>query len=220
MTLRVLLLAPPGAGKGTQAERLASHFGMKHISTGDLFRAHVQAGTALGEQVKEYLARGDLVPDDIVMSIIGQAVSDAIRETGGYLLDGFPRNLEQARAGYHLAKDLGATVDAVLHYDAPEDELVRRLLARGAQTGRNDDNEATIRHRLDVYRTKTAPLIDYYRGRGVLVTIDADQPADEVTTQSIAALEAVRAAQSGGPDPNGPVHAVGEVAREVAGKQE
>jgi adenylate kinase len=192
--VRMLLLAPPGAGKGTQADRIASHFGIPHISTGDLFRAHVVEGTELGHQVQAYLDRGDLVPDEIVLSMVRTAVQDAMAARGGYLLDGFPRNLAQARAGYRIAKEIGATVRAVLHFEVPEPELVRRLLARGAVGGRTDDNEGTIRHRLDVYNTETAPLLDYYRGRGVLVTVNADQPVDDVTAQSLAALEVMREA--------------------------
>jgi adenylate kinase len=192
--LRLLLLAPPGAGKGTQADRIAAHFEIPHISTGELFRRHVAEGTELGREVKSYVDRGDLVPDDIVLSIVRSAVEEAMATNGGYLLDGFPRNLAQARAGYRIAKELGATVHAVLHFDVPEAELLRRLLARGASGDRTDDNEATIRHRLDVYNKETAPLLDYYRGRGVLVSVKADQPVDVVTAESLAALEAIREA--------------------------
>jgi adenylate kinase len=190
----MLLIAPPGAGKGTQAERISSHFGIAHISTGDLFRQHIAEGTPIGLAVKEYLDRGDLVPDDIVITMVREAMEGAMAGTGGYLLDGFPRNLSQARLGYHLASELGAAVHAVLHLDVSEEELLRRLLERGASSGRSDDNEATIRHRLEVYRTQTAPLLDYYRGRGVLVVVNGEQPVDDVTAESIAALEKMRAA--------------------------
>ena len=192
--LRMLLLAPPGAGKGTQAERISAHFAIAHISTGDLFREHIAEGTDTGLAVKEYLDRGDLVPDDIVMSMVRDAMEVAMAETGGYLLDGFPRNLAQARRGYHLAAELGATVHAVLHLEVSEEELLRRLLERGVSGGRTDDNEATIRHRLDVYNTQTLPLLDYYKGRGVLVTVNGEQPVDEVTAEAIAALDQIRAA--------------------------
>jgi adenylate kinase len=191
--VRVLLLAPPGAGKGTQAKRISEHFDIPHISTGDLFRRHVAEGTELGRSVQEYLDRGDLVPDDVVLAIIRQAIEEAITSSGGYLLDGFPRNLRQAREGAHIARQFGATADAVLHLEVSEDEVLRRLLGRGSSQGRSDDNEETIRHRLDVYRTQTRPLLDYYRGRGLLIDIDGEQPVDDVTQASIDALEKVRA---------------------------
>ena len=194
--MRVLLLAPPGAGKGTQAQRISEHFGIRHISTGDLFREHVAEGTDLGQSVQEYLDRGDLVPDDVVLAIVREAVESAINSSGGYLLDGFPRNLHQAREGAHIARQLDAPADAVLHLEVGEDELLRRLLSRGAADGRSDDNEATIRHRLEVYKTQTRPLLDYYRGRGLLIDIDGEQPVDEVTKASIDALEKVRSADS------------------------
>jgi len=190
--MRILLLAPPGAGKGTQADRISVHFGIPHISTGDLFRRHVAERTPLGLEVEEYLRRGDLVPDDIVLGIVEEAVADAVARTGGYLLDGFPRTLAQARRGYRIAVRLGATVHGVLHFDVREPELLRRLLERATTEGRDDDTEATIRHRLDVYKTETEPLLDYYRGRGVLVTVSGEQPVDDVTAESIAALEAIR----------------------------
>jgi adenylate kinase len=190
----MLLIAPPGAGKGTQADRISSHFGIAHISTGDLFRQHIAEGTPIGQSVKEYLDRGDLVPDDIVITMVRKAMEEAMSGTGGYLLDGFPRNLAQARLGYHLASELGATVHAVLHLDVSEEELLRRLLDRGARGGRSDDNEATIRHRLEVYNTQTLPLLDYYKGRGVLVAVNGEQPVDDVTAEAIVALEKMRAA--------------------------
>jgi adenylate kinase len=189
--MRMLLLAPPGAGKGTQAELISAHFGIPHISTGDLFRRNVEEATPSGQEVKAYLDAGDLVPDDVVLQLVRKAIEQAMISTGGYLLDGFPRSLAQARLGYRVAKELGATVHAVLHFECSDAEVMRRLLARGVQAGRTDDNEAIIRHRLAVYHRETAPLLDYYRGRGLLVSVDAEQPVDEVTAQSLAALDAV-----------------------------
>jgi adenylate kinase len=192
--VRLLLIAPPGAGKGTQAVRISDYFGIPHISTGDLFRAHVAKGTELGLQVKEYLDRGDLVPDDVVTAMVREAIQEAMAVAGGYLLDGFPRNLSQAREGYRMAVDLDATVHAVLHFVVEEDELLRRLLGRGVTEGRSDDNETTVRHRLEVYHTQTEPLVEYYRERKILVTVDASHPIDEVTKESLAALETLRPA--------------------------
>ncbi|HEY2427515.1 MAG TPA: adenylate kinase [Acidimicrobiales bacterium] len=198
--LRALLIAPPGAGKGTQAERLSQHFGVSHISTGDVFRHEVAAGTKLGRQVKGYLDAGDLVPDPVVGEVVRQQIMRALRETGGYLLDGFPRTVPQAEAAYALASELGITAHAVLTFLVPRAVLLERLMGRGSDGGRTDDDATTIRHRLDVYDAQTAPLLDYYTQRGLLVPIDADRPPDEVTADSIVALE--RALAAGSPVPS------------------
>ena len=186
--LRALLIAPPGAGKGTQAERLCAWFGVTHISTGDVFRRAVEEGSKLGVQVKEYLDAGDLVPDGVVGEVVRQEVVKAMRDTGGYLLDGFPRTVAQAEAAHGLAVDQDLTAHAVLTFAVPRPVLLERLMGRG--TGRSDDNEATIRHRLDVFDHQTAPLLDYYENRGVLVRVDADRSIDEITEASIEVLEA------------------------------
>ena len=191
--MRIVLLAPPGAGKGTQAERISAHFDVPHISTGDVFRRHVAEGTELGRQVKADLDAGDLVNDDIVLSMVREAVAAAMASSGGYVLDGFPRTLEQARGGHRVAKELGATADAVVNFEVSEQELIRRLVVRGAASGRADDEEATVRHRLDVYDRQTAPLLDYYRQRGVLMTINGERSMDEVTVETLAALDALDA---------------------------
>ncbi len=189
--MRLLLLAPPGAGKGTQADRLAERYAVPHLSTGELFRRHVAQGTAIGREIKSYLDAGDLVPDAIVLAMVRDAVAQALADHGGYLLDGFPRTLAQARAGYHVARELGANVDVVVHFDVSEAEVRRRLLSRGAIEGRSDDTTATVEHRLEVWRTQTAPLLDYYRARGVLVSVDAEQPVDAVTAACLAALDPI-----------------------------
>lgn len=188
--LRALLIAPPGAGKGTQATRICAYFGVTHISTGDLFRAAVESGSPLGKEVGSYLDAGDLVPDDVVAEVIGAAVGEAITESGGYLLDGFPRTLPQAEAAHALAVEAGVVAHAVLTFEVPRPVLLERLMGRGSDGGRTDDNERTIRHRLEVYDRQTAPLLDYYDRLGVLVRIDADKQVDDVTAASIAVLEA------------------------------
>lgn len=175
--MRVLLLGAPGSGKGTQAERLAVHFGVEHLSTGELLRAEIASGSALGREAAAYVERGDLVPDSVVEPLITDKVLAASR-AGGYVLDGFPRNLHQARLAYDIAVTEGATLQAVVHLEVPEPELLRRLVSRGQ--GRSDDEEATIRHRLNVYRELTTPLLDYYAGRGLLHTVQADVAPDEV----------------------------------------
>src|SRR5437588_11404980 len=140
--MRVLLLAPPGAGKGTQAARLAARYAVEHIASGDIFRQQVNDGTELGRKVQDYLDRGDLVPYDIVLAIIGPRVVEAARR-GGYVLDGFPRSLSQAEEAYRLAKDADVTADAVVHLAVDDDELLRRMRGRARDEGRSDDDEAT-----------------------------------------------------------------------------
>ena len=187
--LRVVLLGPPGAGKGTQAERIVDRFGVTHISSGDLFRRHVAEGTELGGRLAPYLAAGDLVPDDLVLEMLGPAVAEAAG-AGGYLLDGFPRTLEQATAAYELARQFDLVVHAVLALEAPHEVLVERLLRRGEVSHRADDTEAVIAHRLDVYNAMTVPLLDFYEDRGVLRRVDAAGTVDEVGRDVLAALEA------------------------------
>ena len=145
--MKLLLLAPPGAGKGTQGERLAAWSGVRHIAAGDLLRAEARAGGPLGREIAAYQVRGDLVPDQIVLDVLTPAVIEAAAG-GGYILDGFPRNLPQAIAAAELAARLGVTLDAVVYLYAPEAVLTRRLLDRASQSGRSDDTADVIRHRL------------------------------------------------------------------------
>jgi adenylate kinase len=185
--VKLLLLAPPGAGKGTQGERLAARFGVRHIAAGDLLRAAAQAGDQLGQQIAACQARGDLVPDQIVLDVMTPVVVDAAAH-GGYILDGFPRNLPQATAAAKLAAQLGVTLDAAVYLYAPDEVLMRRLLDRGSQDGRDDDKADVIRHRLEVFAETTGPLVPYYRERGILVAVNADQPPDAVTAGILAGL--------------------------------
>jgi adenylate kinase len=178
--MKLLLLAPPGAGKGTQGQRLAAWSGARHIAAGDLLRAEAQADTARGRQITACQARGDLVPDQIVLDLLTPAVVEAAAE-GGYILDGFPRTLPQATAAAELATRLGVTLDAAIYLHAPDAVLTRRLLDRASQGGRSDDTADVIRHRLQVFTETTGPLIAYYRDRSILVAVDADQPPDSVT---------------------------------------
>jgi adenylate kinase len=178
--VRLLMIGPPGAGKGTQAVRIAEKFHLVHISSGDLLRAHVKSGTAIGRQVQQYLASGDLVPDGIVMDILRKPVVDA-NGRGGYVLDGFPRTVEQAEIAYSVAQTLGVEVQVVVHLEVPRDELVRRLVERGAASGRSDDTIDVINHRLDVYDEKTLPMLSYYAVREKLINVNGARPVDEVT---------------------------------------
>jgi adenylate kinase len=189
--LRALLIAPPGAGKGTQAKAISKQFGVETISTGDLFRAEVAAGTPLGRQAAGYLARGDLVPDELVHRLVREKVLEAVGRTGGYLLDGFPRTLEQARFAHAEAVELGIPAHAVVTFDVPRDVLLQRMLERARREGRPDDEQETIVHRLEVYDRETAPVLDFYAALGVLVRVEANRPVEEVTAATIAALHAV-----------------------------
>lgn len=188
--MRLLLIGAPGAGKGTQAVRLAETLGITHISSGDLLRQHVTDGTALGKSVQQYVSRGDLVPDQIVLDMLRKPIV-AASEAGGYVLDGFPRTVDQARVAYETAKDLGVAVQVALHLDVPKDELVRRLLARGRGA---DDTQEVIEHRLEVYEAMTRPMVDYYAERELLVTVDGSQPPDDVTRAMVEAIDRLRPA--------------------------
>ena len=173
---RVVLLGPPGAGKGTQGQVLCQHLGVPAISTGDMLREAVAEGTPLGNKVQGIMASGALVDDATMADVVRERLAkpDAGR---GYLLDGYPRTLAQAETLAGILRDAAQELDAVLLVDVPEDELVRRALLRG----RADDQEEVIRERLRVYREKTAPLIGYYRERGLLREIDGNRPIEDVT---------------------------------------
>ena len=183
--MRLLLIGAPGAGKGTQAERLAQRFGIAHISSGDLLRQHVKDQTSLGQTIKSYVSNGDLVPDGVVMDMLRKPVV-AAAAAGGYVLDGFPRTVEQAKASFPTAHALGVEVQAAVHLDVAREELVRRLLSRRRGL---DDTEAVIDHRLQVYLDKTVPLLEYYAGREWMFTVDGAQPPDVVHAEILTRLQ-------------------------------
>jgi len=182
--MRLLLIGAPGAGKGTQAERLAERFGIAHISSGDLLRQHVREQTSIGRTIKSYVDKGDLVPDAVVLDMLRKPVVAAV-EAGGYVLDGFPRTVEQAEASFPVAQALGVEVQAAIHLDVPREELVRRLLSRRRGS---EDTEAVIEHRLEVYLAKTVPLLAYYAGRELMFAVDGAQPPDAVHEEIVARL--------------------------------
>ena len=187
--MRLLLIGAPGAGKGTQAERLAQRFGIAHISSGDLLRQHVKDQTSLGQTIKSYVSKGDLVPDGVVMDMLRKPVV-AAAAAGGYVLDGFPRTVEQAKASFPTARALGVEVQAAVHLDVAREELVRRLLARRRGS---DDTEAVIEHRLQVYEENTVPLLEYYAGREWMFTVDGAQPAEVVHSDIVGRLRRLAA---------------------------
>jgi adenylate kinase len=191
--VRLLLIGAPGAGKGTQAERLAERFGITHISSGDLLRQHVKDRTSIGQMIKSYLDHGDLVPDGVVMDMLRKPVV-AAAQAGGYVLDGFPRTLEQAKASFPTAHALGVQVQAAVHLDVTRAELERRLLARRRGS---EDTKAVIERRLQVYLDKTVPLLEYYADREWMFTVDGAQPPDAVHEDIVACLQGWRTSLRG-----------------------
>lgn len=183
--MRILLIGAPGSGKGTQADRLAARYQVTHISSGDLLRQHVQDATPLGLVVKNLVDNGDFVPDSVVMDMLRKPVL-AASEAGGYVLDGFPRSVAQAKAAYAVARSLGVEIQVAIHLDVHRDELVRRLLARSRGS---EDTAEVIAHRLDVYLEQTVPLVDYYTEREWLVHVDGNQPVDAVTQLIVERIE-------------------------------
>src|SRR5690606_23800698 len=186
--MRVVLVGPPGAGKGTQAQILASKLSIPKVSTGDIFRANVSGGTELGKKAQAYMDRGDLVPDGITNAMVRDRLAEDDARAG-FLLDGFPRNLAQAETLDEMLADLGVKLDVVLELVVDEEEVIRRLAERARIDNRSDDNEETIRHRLVVYREQTAPLVSFYEKRGLLEKIDAVGPIEEVTQRAMTALK-------------------------------
>jgi adenylate kinase len=177
---RIIFLGAPGAGKGTQAKILADGQGIPHISTGDILRAAVVQQSLLGLKAKAFMDAGDLVPDELVIDLIRERLQES-DAASGWILDGFPRNAPQAEALDALLTELNQVCDHAINLDVPDEVVVERILARGADSGRTDDNEATIRHRLEVYREKTAPLISYYETQSKLTTVNGDLSMEEVT---------------------------------------
>ena len=191
--MRVLMIAPPGAGKGTQGALIAAHFDIPHIATGELLRDHVARRTALGQAVQTYLDRGELVPDQVVLDMVREARVATRAAGGGFVLDGIPRNIEQARAAYEIGLELGMTADVALHLDADDAEVTRRLLARAALEHRSDDTAEVIAQRLALYHQVTSPIIAWYRDRGILVSVDAMRPAQQVGREILADLDTMAA---------------------------
>ena len=212
--MHIVLVGPPGAGKGTQAQFIASHLSIPKISTGDIFRVNVSQGTELGREAKAYMDRGDLVPDSITIAMVRDRLAEGDTRDG-FLLDGFPRTLTQAKALDETLDDIGTRLDVVLELVVDDDEVVRRLSGRrtcrvcgrvwhldfdpptrdgicdqcgGELFQRDDDREGTVRHRLEVYAEQTAPLIDFYADKSILVGLDATGPVEDVTDRAINAL--------------------------------
>jgi adenylate kinase len=187
--MRLLLIGAPGAGKGTQADMLAARFGIAHISSGDLLRQHVSEETTLGDAVRSYVDKGDLVPDALIMDMLRKPVVTAA-QSGGYVLDGFPRTVDQARASYAVVQALGVEVQAAIHLDVPNEELIRRLLARSRGS---DDTQDVIEHRLQVYLESTVPLLEYYALRELVFSVDGARSAEEVHEDIVGRIQKLAA---------------------------
>ncbi|WP_270239149.1 adenylate kinase [Rothia kristinae] len=184
---RLLIIGPPGAGKGTQATRIAEELGIPAISTGDIFRKNISEQTELGREAKSYIDAGNLVPDEVTNRMVRDRLGqDDARD--GFLLDGYPRNTAQVQELDAILEELGQSLDRVLLLTADDDELVQRLLGRAAEQGRSDDTEEVIRHRLDVYRAETAPIIGLYEQRGLVARVDGLGTVQEVAERLLAAL--------------------------------
>jgi adenylate kinase len=185
--MRVVLIGPPGAGKGTQAVFIAERFSIPHIATGDIFRANISGGTPLGELARTFIEAGDLVPDQLTGGMVRDRLNDPDAQHG-FLLDGFPRNVAQAYELDAMLNDLGSSLDVVLLLAIDDHHILSRLIARRYQQHRADDQTQTVRHRLDVYAEQTAPLLTFYESRRQLVTIDALGAIESVATRAIDAL--------------------------------
>lgn len=179
MTVRLLIVGPPGAGKGTQAARIAQQFGIPTISTGDIFRANIVGETELGKRVKAIVDAGDYVPDELTNELVTDRLAEADATTG-FLLDGYPRTPQQVRYLDELLTSHGHKLDAVLRLVADQDEIVRRLTQRATEQGRADDSEEAIRHRQEVYQRETAPVLEMFRDQGLLIEVDGLGTVDEV----------------------------------------
>ncbi len=185
---RLLIIGPPGAGKGTQAARLSERLDVPAVSTGDIFRDNVRRGTELGMLAKSYMDRGEYVPDSVTDDLVKDRLSEA-DATGGFLLDGYPRTIAQVRTLDEYLAERGESLDAVIQLTADREETVQRLLRRAKEQGRSDDTEDVIRRRLEVYAEQTAPLIDLFASRGVLVSVDGLGTIDSVTDRILDALD-------------------------------
>jgi adenylate kinase len=184
-----LVLGPQGAGKGTQAKRISSEFGIPHVSTGDMFRA-LDDTTELGRKVKAIMDRGDLVPDEVTIAMIEDRLSSS-DAANGFVLDGFPRNLAQADALDAMLSGIGRGLDAILFFNVPDEVGLARALKRAELEGRSDDTPEVIAKRLDVYHSETEPIVEHYRATGKLVPLHADRPVEEVWREIAQALEQV-----------------------------
>lgn len=187
----IVIFGAPGAGKGTQSDKLIEKYGLGHISTGDVLRNEIKNGTELGQTAKGYIDNGQLIPDDLMVTILASVYDGFGKEHAGVIFDGFPRTIPQADALKKMLAERGHQIDAMIELSVPEDELMARLLNRGKLTGRSDDNEETIKKRLDVYHSQTAPLIDWYENEGIHHHVEGLGTVDEIFGRICAVVDAL-----------------------------
>lgn len=186
--LNIVIFGAPGSGKGTQSERIVEKYGLYHISTGDVLRAEIATGSELGKTAKEMIDNGQLIPDELMVSILASKL-DALKESKGVIFDGFPRTIAQAEALKKMLNERGEDVTAMIELDVPEDELMTRLLLRGKASGRADDNEETIKKRLVVYNEQTSPLKEWYKNDGKHCYINGLGELDRIFADIVAAID-------------------------------
>ena len=187
----IVIFGAPGAGKGTQSDKLIEKYGLGHISTGDVLRNEIKNGTELGQTAKGYIDNGQLIPDDLMVTILASVYDGFGKEHAGVIFDGFPRTIPQAEALKKMLAERGHQIDAMIELSVPEDELMARLLNRGKLTGRSDDNEETIKKRLEVYHNQTAPLIEWYENEGIHHHVEGLGTVDEIFDRICAVVDAL-----------------------------
>ncbi|MDE7080675.1 MAG: adenylate kinase [Muribaculaceae bacterium] len=187
--INIVLFGAPGSGKGTQSAKIIDQFGLYHISTGEVLRDHIARGTELGKTAESYISKGNLIPDDLIVDLIAHVIDNEAREAKGVVFDGFPRTIPQAEALRDMLEARGSRVHAVVGLEVPEEELIERMLNRGKETGRADDNLDTIKNRLDVYHNQTHPLKEYYLKEGSYLPINGSGSVEEIFDCIAAGIE-------------------------------
>lgn len=187
--INIVLFGAPGSGKGTQSAKIIDQFGLYHISTGEVLRDHIARGTELGKTAEKYISKGNLIPDELIVDLMAHVIDNEAREAKGVVYDGFPRTIPQAEALRAMLAERGTKVHAVVGLEVPEEELVERMLNRGKETGRADDNLETIKNRLEVYHNQTHPLKEYYIGEGSYLPINGSGNVEEIFDSIAAGIE-------------------------------